>query len=90
MNLIKTMTTASTSKMWMNPPKVEEVATPRIHNASKIMKTAASISCLHSSFHMAGLKREAASPKGGCELRNYSIALNAMEYYADLGSLSVH
>jgi len=46
MNLIKTMTTASTNRMWMNPPNVEEVAIPRIHNASKIMKTAASISFL--------------------------------------------
>jgi hypothetical protein len=44
MNLIKAVATAKTSKMWMNPPKVQDVAIPKIHRASKIMKIAASIS----------------------------------------------
>lgn len=44
MNLIKTVTTAKTSKMWMSPPNVQDVATPKIHKASMIMKIAPSIS----------------------------------------------
>ncbi len=32
------VTTAKTSKMWMNPPRVYALAIPRSHNTSKITK----------------------------------------------------
>jgi hypothetical protein len=44
--------TANTSRMWMNPPNVEEVATPKSHKTSKTTKIVQSMLTLFATYRI--------------------------------------
>jgi hypothetical protein len=62
MTLISTVMTANTSRTWMNPPNVEEVATPKSHKTSKTTKIVQSMLTPYF-FSLAQLEAEAVNLK---------------------------